>query len=198
VAWTGSLNGKNAGLRIQRLVASGAIAPGWPDTGWKARPVISANSPLQTAPDGIGGLLVAGTLISVGPPFVQRIRGDTTVATGWPATGLLLSSGTGNPLAPVRLVRSDANHFIAAWVRLEGTQVVECQRFSLAGSLDPARPANGVRLDSLGSGNQNSIILTCVEDGAGGVVVGWGETTRYRVRHIRADGIIPGATPTAR
>jgi hypothetical protein len=126
-------------------------------------------------------------------PFVQRIRGDTTVATGWPATGLqLASTGYANQYVPVRLVRSDANHFIAAWVDLEGTQVVECQRFSLAGSLDPAWPPNGVRLDSLVSGNQNQINLTCVEDGAGGVIVGWSETTRYRVRHIRADGTTPG------
>jgi hypothetical protein len=183
-------------LRIQRLDASGAIAPGWPDTGWKSRPVISGQNPLQTAADGSGGLLVAG-FFSVGYiPFVHRIRGDTTVATGWPAAGLpLISSGTGNPTLPLRLVRSGANHFVAAWVGFDlgpggnNKEMVVCQRFSLAGSLDPAWPPDGVLVET-GMNDLNN--LTCVEDGAGGVTVGWSETARYRVRHIRADGTTPG------
>jgi hypothetical protein len=188
VAWPGT------GLRIQRLEASGAIAPGWPDTAWKPRPTIGVftNSPLQTAPDGSGGLLIAGTSASF-IPFVQRIRGDTTVATGWPATGLrLISSGMGDPTLPMRLVRSDANDFVAAWVgwTSDNSEMVVCQRFSLAGSLDPAWPPDGVLVETVGSNDVHNLI--CVEDGAGGVTVGWSETARYRVRHVRADGTMPG------
>jgi hypothetical protein len=142
--------------------------------------------------------LLVGANVDYPGPYVQRIAGDTSLAPAWPAAGLrLISSGANVFMAAgaqtPRLVRSDATHFIAVWVDVpifNGGERVMCQRFSLSGTLDPAWPPNGLELDSLFSDYHHN--LTCVEDGAGGVTVGWSETRRYRARHVRADGTMPG------
>jgi len=188
VAWTGA----DYRLHVQHLDASGAVAPGWPSGG--LRPAIGSEGNLGTAPDGAGGVLVL-VGYSSGSARIWRFAADTTLAPGWPALGLFLTTDyIMYPVrGPMRVLQLDSTHFFALWTDYSSDLLsirLKCQRFSLDGSVDPAWPAQGIQLAT--GFTDPPANLTCVEDGAGGVTVGWSQGTQYLACHIRADGTMPG------
>jgi len=180
VLWAGS----PGPARLLRLDASGSVSAGWPAAGWKTH---FGGSLLNLVADGAGGVIAAwGSDVHVG----RFSAADTVVAAGWPASGLpLTQSGTGDYFYAVQLVPVDDQHFAAVWQDIYTSHIV-AQRFSLSGSIDPAWPADGVVLGTADLGQHGP---NCVPDGAGGLTVGWMAYPTYWVRHVLADGSLPGA-----
>jgi hypothetical protein len=179
-------------MRLVRLDTQGAVAPGWPVGGWRPNPHVIDNGFPQLAmtEDGEGGALVGFN--SPGGAAVIRFAGsDTTVAPGWPATGLVLTqTGSWYLQSHMELIRADDTHFVAVWQDWQNGRIT-AQRFSLSGSLDPNWPANGAAIsDSLWD---VSLSLHAVPDGAGGVTVVWSGNGGQTIRHVLADGSFPGA-----
>src|SRR5215831_7119744 len=96
VAWRDYSNraATDADLYLQRVTASGLIAPGWPPGGVPVVVVVDSQDAPDLALDGQGGVLIAwqdfrnsgtgGTSLDV---YAQRIQGDGSIAPGWPANG---------------------------------------------------------------------------------------------------------------
>ncbi len=161
-----------------------ALVPGWPAKGARVPASIASNSistPTLQA-DGDALLLAFGDGSFL--PRVVRLSGDTTVAAGWPVNGLLLSDSVNVFWAPVKFVRSGANHWFAVWS--DGIRIV-VRRFTSDGSFDPAWPAGGVKFVRSGVGN-----LRALSDGASGVTIGWSEQGGFAMTHVLADGGSPG------
>lgn len=185
-------------VRLQRRLGDGSVAPGWSAVG-KYVGTSDMLLPVALLPDGSGGAVVAW----IGPVGtnalrVLRVQSDSTVAPGWPASGLPMSDDSFVPLfdpyivAPM-LVRSGPDHYIAAWAQQTSGEWHErrimVQRFGLDGVLDPAWPAEGlVALE----GADSLIAATIVADGVGGVHVasrsGRDWRSPYVYSHLDASG----------
>lgn len=161
-----------------------APVPGWPTKGARLPATIASNtiSTPTLQPDGSGLLLGFGDANWL--PRVVRIASDTTIAAGWPASGLLLSDSVYVLYAPVQFVPSGPSHWFAVWSN--GTRMV-VKRFASDGTFDPAWPASGVQFVRSGFTN-----LKTFSDGAGGVTIGWSETEAFAMTHVLADGSSPG------
>jgi hypothetical protein len=133
IAWTGE-----AGYFLQRVTTAGTIAPGWSSAG---RGIVRPSGPVGFAPilgpDGSGGVFMLTAEEFV---HVWRVQSDTTLASGWPDTGLTLSTnpygGSYDPPA-LALVAGPAGHTFAVWT--EGTPTgkrIAMRSFDDAGNLD--------------------------------------------------------------
>lgn len=95
VAWQDSSDGIGD-VYVQRIDATGGIAPGWPASGRPVCSVASRKYQPQLASDGAGGVYVAWS--EHRPPeyaaFLTRIAPDGSNVSGWPAAGIQVT-GTG-------------------------------------------------------------------------------------------------------
>jgi hypothetical protein len=186
-----------AQIRLQHLLADGSTAPGWSPRGRRIGTAFSLEF-CHLLPDGSGGAVV------VWPDFsgagarmrAQRVNADTTIATGWPAAGLLLGAFAVGPIDPSHppydmLMPSGPDHFIVGWTDASTASSVHVylQRFALDGTLDPAWPASG--LDVLTPGALTKVTL--VPDGLSGVHVLWESGGAPLATHVLASGLFaPG------
>ncbi len=96
VAWTDSRSYSvtDDDAYLQRITAAGTIAPGWPDGGLPVCALPSTQHPRSLALDRQGGVLIAWydarnvELRRNLDIYVQRIRGDGSIAPGWPPNGV--------------------------------------------------------------------------------------------------------------
>lgn len=170
--------------KLRRYTRAGVMAAGWPAAG---RVMVSsgiANAMLE--PDGAGGVLYLNSYFDT--PRLWRIDPDANSHVGWPATGVVLGSGTGSQMMDwpaQRIIRSGTDAVIVVWS--EGTHPIyrmKLQRVRLDGTLDPTWPVGGfeaVSLDSLKN-------VTVVPDGLGGVHVVWEKSGLPRGTHVLANG----------
>ena len=80
---------------VQRITATGDPAPGWPANGRLVAGSTLAQTGVVVAPDGAGGALVSWSVRHAdGSVFqmLERIRGDGSLAPGWPASGVTCDS----------------------------------------------------------------------------------------------------------
>jgi hypothetical protein len=76
---------------LQRFTASGAIAPGWPEGGAAVCTAPDVRFDLRMVADGAGGALLAWADYPdfwEDEIFLQRMRPDGILASGWPVNGL--------------------------------------------------------------------------------------------------------------
>jgi len=172
LAWSDDRCLTHHDLMAQRVTASGAAAPGWPDGGV----VFCAASGNQDSPvlvsDGAGGAFVAWEDWRSGSSMVYALRllAGGTIAPGWPADGLAVCpAGAGESLPA--LAGDDAGGVFVAWQdRRTGVGDIDLERFDGSGARVAGWPADGL-LVGAEPGNQGSPAVTA--DGAGGVVVAW-------------------------
>src|SRR5262249_51644249 len=99
-------------MYAQHLTGSGSVAPGWPETGL---PVCvqpgEVGGPYFALPDDSGGVVFEWGDGRPGAPggYALRVHADGSLAPGWPANGLLLTS-RGNSVVG----RDEAGGFYAA------------------------------------------------------------------------------------
>jgi hypothetical protein len=177
--------------RLKRITATGAPASGWTSTG-VALPGANYDDN-AVLPDGSGGVVVFVRTSASGTPIATRIDGNGVRHTGWPATGLALSSVANGATitSDSQLLPSGPDHMLAVWSPDDGsgTRRLMMQRFGLDATLDPAWPATGLVVAS------DTLWACCaLADGAGGAYIVRESHGRPVATHITAAGGTLGGT----
>ncbi|MGH7729983.1 MAG: hypothetical protein ACRENJ_01895 [Candidatus Eiseniibacteriota bacterium] len=195
-------------IYAQRIAADGTRAAGWPAGGV----VVCGDPAVQLSPtiaaDGEGGAFIAWADGRNQPAtgndiYVQRITAAGTVAPGWPAGGLRICAAagdqgpTGNLLEGVRLVADGLGGAVVAWPdrRSDPNGDLYAQRVTGAGAVAPGWPADGAVVCDTPNEQQLLPAGAMVPDGAGGVIVCWGDARQpvangfdVYVQRLMADG----------
>ncbi len=108
--------------RVCRIGSGGAVAPGWPAAGI-ALDTATGQSGLVGADDGRGGVLLAWQRSASGETkeiVTQRFHANGSRASGFPAQGLLITSGGGSTTGSVkpRLLRDGDRGFWISYTRI--------------------------------------------------------------------------------
>src|SRR5262245_12823512 len=205
VIWTEARNYAISGedLYMQRITASGDIAPGWPADGV----AVSVAPDLQGAGhrygfvlDGIGGVVIAwqdardlntpgGTLTDI---YAQRVLGDGSIAPGWPVNGLAISRRPGNEALPALLPDGTGGVFVT-WDDSTNPDIY-LTHITSNGQVAASWPAEGVPICTLPSFQGGPRLAP---DGAGGVFIVWGDlrdgsVDQYAQRVTSSGSIAPG------
>jgi Secretion system C-terminal sorting domain len=188
-----------ADIYAQHVLASGAIAPGWPAdglaictaTGTQVSPIICS--------DGAGGAIVAwgdqrsGSDLDV---YAQHVLQSGSVDAAWPVNGLAVCTAPNNQ-GTSAIISDGAGGAIMAWNDFRGGTDFDiyAQHVLAGGTVDSAWPNNGLGV-SIEPGDQGGAALA--PDGAGGAVVTWYDYrsgTRWDVyaQHVLASGTIDSA-----
>ena len=209
VAWNDFRNDPNAwqyDTFVQRLLADGSIAPGWPAEGRVACVAPLGRSIGAALRDDQGGMVVVMGDSRRGNPsygdvdiYAQRFTPDGQLAPGWPAEGKRLVGG----FAALRgVVPDDATGFYVARTKHSNatgydTNDLFVHRFTFDGEVSPGWPAGGVLVCGGPNGRDD---IQVERDGFGGIVLAWsesrpGQTSGTYVARIRPDGTLPPGWP---
>jgi type IV secretory pathway protease TraF len=187
-----------ADIIAQRVLASGALAAGWPAAG---RVVCAAANQQQSpvlATDRAGGAVAAwedqrsGAATDV---YAQHVSAAGVVDAAWPADGRVICSATGTQISP-RAASDGAGGAIIGWqdTRIAGQPDLYAQRVRATGVVDPAWPVNGRAL-CLATGSQGNLNL--VADGTGGALASWDDVRSgpadVYAQHVLGSGAIDPA-----
>lgn len=197
LAWSDSRN-PTTSIDVYATRVDGSANPvaGWPAAGLGVCTAFGAQDAPVLAPDGTGGVLIAWSDPRGGVPpviFAQRLGGDGTLASGWPADGLPVSTGTGGEFAPA-LVDDAAGGALVAWVDARGADAdVYAQHVSAIGI--PAWADVDVPICTL-PGDQLAPRL--VADGFGGLIAAWQDAraeSRVYAQRLDGNGVAPAGWP---
>jgi len=200
VTWWDLRTNLNFDVYAQRVLASGAVDPAWPADG---RALCTANGdqhdPAIVA-DGASGAIVVWSDARGAwgvDLYAQHVLASGLVDPAWPANGLALCSAPGGQGLPS--VASDgAGGAIVAWQdERAGQSDVYAQHVLAAGAVDPAWPADGLRVCGAPGGQEQ---VRIVPDGAGGALLAWrdargGPATDVYAHHVLASGAADPAWP---
>jgi hypothetical protein len=181
-------------IYAQRVLASGAVAAGWPvdgravctSTGDQSRPTVTA--------DGAGGAIVAWTdarVLATSHIFAQHVLGSGTVDPAWPLDGRAISNAgdqEGRPLA----VPDGAGGAIVNWQAFSVHLNMYAQHVKSTGVVDPAWPAGG---RALSQRERQQTFADIIPDGAGGAVVAWQDSFDIVAQHVLASGALDPTYP---
>jgi len=154
------------------LRANGTLDPGWEPGG---RVLVSqpAGSSIPTVvADGAGGMLIVWATpdSDAGRAYVLRCGADGSPVSGWPATGLRVSSVESGQTRPC-LTATPSGAIIAWEDRRNGTDLdLYAQHVMLDGTIANGWPATGLAISTM-TGDQS--LPVAVSDGAGGAVLAW-------------------------
>ena len=168
VAWSDARDGQ-FDIYAQRLLGSGAIAPGWPING---RALCTA--PLeQLAPvitsDGASGAIVSWQDLRSGAhlnTFAQHVLASSAIDAAWPVNGRALSLSSGDQLN-ASIVVDGAGGAIIAW---EEDFFILVHHVQASGLLDPTFPVFGRLVRPLLTFQQTPDLVAA---GAGTAIVAW-------------------------
>jgi hypothetical protein len=190
-------NGYNGNIYAQRILGNGTRAAGWPAGGLAVCTEPSAQwNPLMCS-DGAGGALVTFIDLNLGKIGVQRVRGNGTIAPGWPAIGARV--GTPSTLADTPDIVSDgAGGAFVAWTSTY-TEVdihTYATHLTAAGVVAAGWPSDGLLLNPpFNRSNGPASITTCPE---GAIVAsleymlsGNPGPTGIQVQKLLDDGLVP-------
>lgn len=193
-------------LYVQRLLADGSTAPGWPLDGRKAYDSSTGGGAGPIIPDDGGGILVLFGDDRRGVPepfdvdiYCQRMQADGQNAPGWLADGRMLV----NRFAALRgAVPDEAGGFYVIRSRLTDQSApydaeIWVHRFTFDGERAAGWPEEGVLVCG-GPGERYDIHVE--RDALGGVVLAWwefrpGAAAEIYVSRIRPDGTLPPGWP---
>lgn len=203
IAWEDQRDGgPNNRVYVQHILASGAIADGWPVGGVRVGNVESYESEqtITASPDGgafITWIRWAGETADI---VTTRVTPTGSIAPGWPAAGLTICPAPGHQDWP-STVPDGQGGLYAVWrdYRNEDDMYpptvsgVFIQRVTGDATFPSGWGGNGieVRADSL-----NNSIPQLVEDGLGGALVCWTDGSDYVVqRYDPAGSVAAGWSP---
>jgi hypothetical protein len=180
IAWLDQRS-PDSGIYLQRVLAGGEIAPGWPANGVFLSPPTSALSPPFVAPDGTGGVFVAWA--GNYDVLLQRVTGSGEVAASWPIGGLVLASTF--PWLELAFVIADgAGGAIVAWTHTTSSNI-RVLRVAGDGTVAPGWSFAGVPVSASGF----SVFLAALaSDGAGGAIVTWWADSDIYAQRIDGGG----------
>jgi hypothetical protein len=154
----------------QRVLASGAIADGWPVCGITIGAIYgNVSYALAVDTDDASGALVAWMdhRATQDKVFVQHVLGSGTIAPGWLADGNPIAVNADDQRVPA-LVRDGAGGAFVAWATSEPR--VYLQRITGAGTIAPGWPAGGLAMTNPAIHGGTPALAA---DGQGGVIVAW-------------------------
>ncbi len=101
IVWERNPGLVNQDLYVQRVLANGSIAPGWPGRGVLAVGESHDQYSEAIVPDGAGGAFVAWVDYRSWTAngldiYAQHVRGDGSLAPGWPTNGLPVGAAPGD------------------------------------------------------------------------------------------------------
>ena len=204
VAWRDSRSYPESGLDVylQRVSASGDIAPEWPVGGVRIGRSIYDESTWAVVGDGLGGYLVLWQTQNPGTGadlYVQRVAADGTHPPGWPPEGVAVVVAPEIQSVPA-IAPDGAGGAYLAWEDQRNVPGatgfdIYAQHILADGTIAPGWFANGIPVcDSPGpQGGQ----ISAIPDDVGGVLVIWADLRRGPVdiyaQRVLADGsVAPG------
>jgi hypothetical protein len=202
IAWTDLRGGATSDVYIQHLTASGVIYPGWPADGVPVFTLANSQFIAAIAPDGVGGILVAGEDFSHGPYdlLVQRLTASGAVSPGWPAQGAVVDS-TPNYSDVVSMDSDGSGGVFIGWEdqNIEATVYHGfAQHLTGAGLVAPGWPAGGRGLSPTAPYSSSVRVRA---DGAGGALIAWTQmpssviSSWLMIQHFLGDGSIAAGWP---
>lgn len=204
IGWRG-YNGVSTGddVYAQRLIGSGSVSAGWPSPGLPAAILPGSQQFSGLCHDGQGGVLIVWMDNTLDPvtdrdPAICRLRGDGTLAPGWPVGGIRIRTPG---YAEFPAVTSDG--FGGAYVTWDnenfatGIRAAYAQHLLGDGTVAPGWPAEGKVLNGLTTVS-GAPYLTA--DGTGGAFFTWADLRRgvvdqYGSRILGDGSLAPGWTP---
>ncbi|MBI5711007.1 MAG: hypothetical protein HZC42_12015 [Candidatus Eisenbacteria bacterium] len=173
-------NRKDTGdIYIQRVTASGALAPGWPACGVPACAASGQQGASNVASDGAGGAFVGWTDFRGNTAaYLQHVLGSGVIAPGWPVDGRPLAPTSPYSNAAEVLADGSGGVFVG-WTRfLDATATwaqAVLQHLTFSGEVAAGWPAEGVVLCTVPQGPG---LTALVSDGAGGAYAVWDDWRR--------------------
>ncbi len=173
-------------LVLDRFTLEGERWPGWPADGLLVCGAPGFRDLMDIADDGGGGILITWSdyrplSSGVQQIYVQRIRPDGTLASGWTPDGVRVSDPTDpynkfeSSIAPDGL----GGAYVAWESQWSFGRPSFVQHLTPSGAVAPGWPASGIRISS----SIGQFDPTVVSDGVAGAIVAWEE------RHIERSGV---------
>ncbi len=186
-------------IYAQHVTSNGDVAPGWPIGGLP----VCTNRAGQIGPvvvsDGAGGFFASwldsrNNATSQMDIYAQHVRGDGTLAPGWPVDGVAATHEPANDQQGELASDGSGGVYLAWW---NSSYVVWVQHLGADGLAAPGWPSDGVLACSL-----PSLPKSLLADGTGGAVVVWSDWRRggqlpggydvYGLRFLASGGLAPG------
>lgn len=195
IAWQESRPG-SAGFDIfaLRVTNAGVRAPGWPLNG-RAMCAASGDQGAPTITTDLAhGAVVAWSdsrVVGTSHVFAQHALASGVVDPTWPLDGRRISAISnieGVPLA----VSDGAGGAIVNWESLDFTLNMYAQHILAIGLIDRLWPAGGLALSDQKRQQTHAAI---VEDGSGGAVVAWQDSSDIVATHVFATGTLDPTYP---
>ena len=200
IAWRDGHN--NDDVFIQRIIAAGSIAPGWPVDGLPVAVLPSSQEFSGLAQDRQGGALVAWEDLRNGRnAYAQRVSAAGSFPPGWPLNGAAATPTPGGQFYP-QIAPDGAGGAYVVWEDGSAYTVTGydayAQHLAADGSVAPGWPSGGFALSAL-QGNQGSIHFVMPDDSGGGLFV-WTDSRPdapgIYAQRINSDGTLaPGWPP---
>ncbi len=199
IAWFEERGGPLAlDIFAQRILNSGAVAPGWPVNGRALCTADGGQANPTIVSDGANGAIVAWTdaRSPLGPHiFAQHVIGSGAVDPAWPVDGRVISNAVISEVRPLA-VSDGAGGAVVTWQGFNGQPNITnmfAQHVLATGVVDPAWPAGGSTLSFRLKLQSHAEIAS---DGAGGAFVTWNENSQdVSAQHVLASGALDPAFP---
>ena len=206
VVWTDarhSPDGLNDDIYLQRVTASGAIAPGWPADGLAVCLAPGIQGAEYITPDVSGGVIVAWRDYRNAVPggtgsdiYAQRVLANGTIALGWQVDGTPVTLAPEDQVSPVVLGDGNGGGFFTWDEEYASQPDVHAQRLAPDGTVAPGWPSGGFTVCSA-AGLQAAAGL--IPDGTGGFFIMWQDlrdgTPAVYAGRVTAAGQFPAGWP---
>lgn len=188
IAWSASNR-----IRVSRYQSGGVLAVNWPAAGVELAPAYATpqTSPALVRDPSTGGVFVAWLLSSGGTGsyvVAQRLKADGTPATGWSASGVLVTQSSNARYGPVAISDGLGGAFLS-WNEAHnpGGWHAYVSHVAASGSR-PWNAPDGTVLLAQGGDLETPPSIT--SDGAGGIFSTWfdGSSSAVPFEHVYSSG----------
>ena len=194
VTWQDNRGGSNSDIYAQRVLASGAIAPGWTANGTLLCDAANDQLNPTLATDGANGAIVTWAddrNAGDNDIYAQHVLASGSVDANWTANGTLLCNANNVQSYPT-IVSDGAGGAIVTWQdpRIDAADVY-AQRVLASGIVDGTWTPNGtIVCDAMNSQGLPQI----VSDGAAGAIITWQDLRGGATSDIYAQRLLAAGT----
>ncbi len=175
---------------MQRVLADGEIAPGWPANGLSVSQAAQFVQGPASVADGDGGAYVvwANGTNHVYSVFAQHVDGSGNVAAGWPTEGLHVATAPGNQYRPCAATDGGGGIYVVWQDDRNGVDNPDLyiQRIGMDGTPAAGWDSTGTPLCT-SPGFQYGAALC--PDGSGGVIVVWVDGYQVSAMRMTSAGV---------
>ncbi len=145
IVWYDQRNGRDSNIWMQRVLASGVVAPDWPVNGLVVCSAPGDQVLPQIVSDGAGGAVLTwqdrrdGVSADI---YAHRVRPNATFSPGWPAQGRAVCTTPGEQTSPA-IVSDNAGGALLLWQDTQNDTDLYAGHVLASGALDTAWPSGG-------------------------------------------------------